>query len=54
MTKRYLNETKCLDHVVQMHRRVKMKKKVLSVLLASTMMAGILAGCGSSGSTDAP
>lgn len=31
-----------------------MKKKVLSVLLASTMMAGILAGCGSSGSTDAP
>ena len=54
MTKRYLNEAKCLDHVVQMHRRVKMKKKVLSVLLASTMMAGILAGCGSSGSTDAP
>ncbi len=29
-----------------------MKKKVLSVLLASTMLAGILAGCGSSGSSD--
>lgn len=28
-----------------------MKKKLLSVLLASTMVAGILAGCGSSGST---
>ena len=27
-----------------------MKKKVLSILLASTMLAGVLAGCGSSGS----
>ncbi len=29
-----------------------MKKKVLSVLLASTMLAGVLAGCGSSSSGD--
>ncbi|MDE7429432.1 MAG: hypothetical protein K2N00_09240, partial [Lachnospiraceae bacterium] len=31
-----------------------MKKKLLSVVLASAMLAGTLAGCGGGGSTPAP